>query len=1189
VSTTPTFRLSIQAFPQSWDGTNIRLRILILPQGNPLSPLLTGVSPAPDSPAFADAKPKFVVQLIPSLAALPAPAAATVQVSLSTVPPTGARGLFQQLASQFNLAADPPGQTPRRLGYSTSKYLPESYRTAFNFDRPSTPFAVTDNSYHCLLENLPAKLTPQPPPPSTVSWGRAIGFALRQPLLATALGLLYDISFALPEPVSFAGGGWIFLNLDSTSDFAPQLAVNPALMQPYAARLPALVAPRPLFAAVLFPVLPTPPTGSYDSVFVEAEEYDDGFAKIVHGSQPDRAALLDTSTNGLPPAGDFGLRLGWDDEQVTTWFNRQIDATQIDAPFGAAGYRIDVRAHGNTTWNSLCHVTGTLALGGTQLGRFDGELGVETVPVRLDPTQPSALWLPSYFAHWWGGSVVVADPIALELHGTANPSAGQLYTAAPDATAVPLLYGRSYDVRVRLMDISRGGPIVSEAAINPGPAPIASIPFRRFVPFKSVTVTNLDQTATPAAPQTTYQIARPLLNYPAVVFAGVPNAVAALLADLPNAKTQGREAALPDPDAVSLAIDVQVRQLVNDAGIFVEGDDHAPYSLLFSTTRAFPTDSSQLLQLDVSFEDVPDITNFPPQPGTGPLVLPRARDIRLIFRAAAAPDPQLLYWGSDSATIGQTVEVLTGAHGVNERAIFTPDIAANRISGIMLQPDPVLTGNIKASLNLLGQGGTTTADLSTRLAQALSLSVSGLTYSAQSGERVVFGCSAALRHSLSPEHGAITFAAKGELTQHWLIVISLGLARDWSWSSLAPTSFEIRNTANQVVGTIDMTNSVSATVLQGPVDRSSSRLIFFDAVDPKPAAGAFPAELNLSYTVTPVFAAGSAQQDPPLPLPLLLPIAARPIQTPQLASAGIALTPYAPATDYSSTTPRKRALWLEFAQPIADPDDTYFARVLSYAPDQMLTEALFVNPNGVATPPEPPLPIDPELIRTIAPGQSDDHAGLTAMQSLIPASSSLHFMLPLPSGLVVDASELFGLFVYEFRVGHLKNWSTAQGRFGPPLRVAGVQHPAPPLLASVNSAPASISVSAPYATPTFNGQNLLPVVPRTQLWGLLYAQVTQADAASQRNVLLDRLRLTNDRDKVLQGRLTVRGIAGALWSRPNIEKILAALALPTKSPLSIVVVETFHDLGNLADPLGGDLGNARLLRASPLTAVPAVC
>ncbi len=752
---------------------------------------------------------------------------------------------------------------------------------------------------------------------------------------------------------------------------------------------------------------------------------------------------------------------------------------------------------------------------------------------------------------------------------------------------MPLRYGQSYDVRVRMTDLSRGGPAATDSAVNPGPAPVATIGFRRFVPFKPVTITNLDQTATPAAPQTTYQIARPLLNYPAAVFAGIPNAAAELLADLPAAQTAGREAGLPDPDAVQLSIEVQVRALANDAAIFVPSDDdYAPYSLLYSTTRDFPANASQPLQLDVTFTDVPDLTTFGVQPASGALVLPRSRDIRLVFRALGKPDPQLAYWGSAQAAVGASVEVLTGANGADERGIFTPGIEATRIQGIMLQPDPVQTANVTAVLALAGQGGSTTSDLASRLADALSLTVSGLTYTGQPGERVVFGCSAALRNSLSPEHGAITFGAKAELTQHWLIVITLPLARDWSWSSLAPASFQVKNTAGQVVGSIDLTDSAPSNALQNP-DRSTTMLVFFDAVSPQPAPGAFPAELNLSYTVTPVFAATPAQQDPPLVLPLVLAIAANPAQTPQLASAGIALSPYTPAPDYSSTSPRRRALWLEFADPVADPDDIYFARVLSYAPDQMLTGAPFAGPAGVTPPPEPPLPIDPELIRVIVPGQSDDRAGLDAMQQLIPSSSPVHFMLPLPIGLEVDAPELFGMFTYELRVGHVKDWSTAQGRYGPPLRVAGVQHPAPPLLGTVSSQPATIGVAAAYATPVFAGRNLLPVEPRTQLWALLYAQVTQADRASQRNVLLGRRQLTSDGLRTKTSILP--GMAGALWERQQVESILALLALPANSPLSTIIVEMLPDIAEIADPLGANLGQVRILRASPLTAIPAIC
>ena len=72
---------------------------------------------------------------------------------------------------------------------------------------------MTDNSYHCLLEN-PRRTAAPPLPPATVSWGRAIGFATRQPLLATALGLLYEVHVPLPEPGFFSAGGWLYVTLN---------------------------------------------------------------------------------------------------------------------------------------------------------------------------------------------------------------------------------------------------------------------------------------------------------------------------------------------------------------------------------------------------------------------------------------------------------------------------------------------------------------------------------------------------------------------------------------------------------------------------------------------------------------------------------------------------------------------------------------------------------------------------------------------------------------------------------------------------------------------------------------------------------------------------------------------------------------------------------------------------------------
>ncbi len=86
-------------------------------------------------------------------------------------------------------------------------------------------------------------------------------------------------------------------------------------------------------------------------------------------------------------------------------------------------------------------------------------------------------------------------------------------------------------------------------------------------------------------------------------------------------------------------------------------------------------------------------------------------------------------------------------------------------------------------------------------------------------------------------------------------------------------------------------------------------------------------------------------------------------QTPKLVSAGVAESPYEAASDYSSTTQRQRALWLEFDQPPQDPNDAYFIRLVNYGPDPLLIS----YPRDLASSPDTPIPLDPEPIRTITP------------------------------------------------------------------------------------------------------------------------------------------------------------------------------------------------------------------------------
>jgi hypothetical protein len=364
-------------------------------------------------------------------------------------------------------------------------------------------------------------------------------------------------------------------------------------------------------------------------------------------------------------------------------------------------------------------------------------------------------------------------------------------------------------------------------------------------------------------------------------------------------------------------------------------------------------------------------------------------------------------------------------------------------------------------------------------------------------------------------------------------------------------------------------------------------------IDPQPTPPSHPEELTLTYSVLPHFPEADASAAA-WAVTMRLPVAARPAQTPQLVSAGLAMSPYVPAANYSSTEVRDRRVWLEFDRPPDDPRDKYFARVVARAPDPVLLD-LPLEPRR--DPPDEPFALDPEPIRVITPGQSADAAGLSAMIVLDADATGTRCLLPLPDGLDADSPELFGFFVYEIRLGHdRRRWCTAQGRYGPPLRVIGVQHPAPPLLCTVHRTPDHVWASAPHATPVVDGHSVLPKQPRTDMWVLLYAQVVQTDGASRRNVLLLRQRaeLVREEDRDVEARYATRAalFSSVRFMQQDIEDALAVLALPQGSPLSVIAVEMMPQDETSpwrVDPLGLGLGQMRLLRTSPLTAVPAMC
>ena len=118
----------------------------------------------------------------------------------------------------------------------------------------------------------------------------------------------------------------------------------------------------------------------------------------------------------------------------------------------------------------------------------------------------------------------------------------------------------------------------------------------------------------------------------------------------------------------------------------------------------------------------------------------------------------------------------------------------------------------------------------------------------------------------------------------------------------------------------------------------------------------------------------SAQSYPVKPVRLIVASSAgsNPDVLARIVSAGLALSPYRRDPAYSATEERRKAVWLEFERPPDDAADRYYARVLASAPDPALTD----ETEGLPDPGDLPLPIDPEPIRRIVPGQGGDPGSL---------------------------------------------------------------------------------------------------------------------------------------------------------------------------------------------------------------------
>jgi len=1324
----PNRRFSILTFPQFFDGNALTLRIVVLPRNqNPLQPAIEqNDPPIPDAPAFADANLAFVAKVITGLQSFPNNHLATDTVPLAAAPPPDARSLFEALANNFSISnlgqanedlaanQDKAGAAvPQQL--SVFKYLPQTYRKAFNFTSPRTRNAKTDDSYHCAIRD--AKKVPGfKRSPDAISWGKVFAYALRQPLLATRLGMIYETTLTI-DAAHFPQGGWLYIDLADGSDFKAQQLADDSFVKKYAARIPALQAgtPRQVFAPILFPVLykanaadPDPaPDGNYDAVFIEAAEYDDGFAKVVHCFQPRSRNLLVEENEEAHPVKDLGIRLGWDDEQILIWYMRQMmedpsvanPDKRLDAPLGVFGYSIDVREVENpeSLWESLNAVESKQELfipadpgnpdaGILALGDFAGELPFQVYPVQLDGNTAGSYWLPMYFANWNGHSMVLPDQDAAEVYQTGNPGVqadpetpaanpetgtgvsgpaqnnlNKMYNAAPLATS--LRYGNQYEFRARLRDLSGGAPGPGTEPANESPSGVGRCRFKRYLAPNQPRIEELQVNTDEVPNLAQLNIRRPLLGYPAVVYTGkYTDPIGRLITA--SQQMQGKEAfGIADPDVDRVEVIVEVQALKMDKLLSISGKED--YVHLYTTYRSFPALADEdgyddVLNIPITYADCKVLHAGPETDLAADLqlpddidnlveiVLPTARTVRLTVRAVCEEkaDNEEYYGALDPGRperdnrYGHILQMMTYQASSDETDLFVDASPAHRLQGIFLQPDEATAFDGKLATLLLGKEVVKAPDAVQRLARQLDLEHIGLTLTAPKGERVQFGCSNRIRHSLSPDNSSLTFASRGDLSGHWLCCLNLALDRDWAWDALEGQSLVITRTMRfthddaetetvvSEAGDIEIRRTASFESLHNP-KRNYTRLLFIDAVEPKnsrmqPAPNEteprFPDTIEVSYAVEVRFKAGhAAAQDENLELGISLPVTTAPSQVPKIVSAGIALSPYTRNEKYSATEPRRRYLWVEFEEAIKDPNDTYFARVLAYAPDQLISNN---HPELFAAPQEPALPIDPEQIRVIPPGATNDLAGLNAMQPMEKAQDSdRHYLLPLPPGLHAGADEMFGFFTYEFRVGHFRHresqemaWCTAQGRFGRRLRATGIQHPAPALTCSANRDEEKLYVSAPYAVAVHDGKNVTADPPRTQLWCLLYAQVKQADNKDFRNILLDdkqldwRVQVEEERQVNWFARydsqqrqtlknITVRNFKDDLsyanfqhvykladssttnkdatkygtvvWSNKEVTQLLQLYGLPEGAPLSVLVVEFLPFITNIYEHISG--------------------
>ena len=336
--------------------------------------------PASPTPAFADADLQFEARRSTEFGSFPVAMRRRTSVAplptASGVVPTRAScssdwSRPSQSVSSFSGAPKLAGEAEDKL--ASNKYLPRSYRRVVPLHRAARRGRRTDDRLP-LRDQVAQEGEPRfrADRRTTVSWGQIYAYCLRHPELARRVGLVREASFGL-QLHDFEHGGFSTSASAAAATTMPRSKTDATFLKRYAARIPALNPARrgsssppcsfPCFSASRArrrpPGISTrcssrPPTTTTAS------------PRSCTAMQPVSQNLLAEDPDGVAPVTDIGIRLGWDDEQLLIWQNRQLmpDKTvpevaasqRLDAPMGVFGYRIDARLHPELIWHSLVEV-----------------------------------------------------------------------------------------------------------------------------------------------------------------------------------------------------------------------------------------------------------------------------------------------------------------------------------------------------------------------------------------------------------------------------------------------------------------------------------------------------------------------------------------------------------------------------------------------------------------------------------------------------------------------------------------------------------------------------------------------------------------------------------------------------------------------------------------------------------------